>query len=119
MVKLVSIPKFRNSTGTISVIEKKIKFKIKRIYFIYDVKGTRGGHKHKKTIQFLICLNGSCELNIINKKYKKKIRLLNPDYGVLLDPDDWHEIKKVKKGSVIVVLASEYYDKKDYITEVN
>ena len=58
-------------------------------------------------------------MNIINKKYKKKIRLLNPDYGVLLDPDDWHEIIKVKKGSVIAVLASEYYDEKDYITKVN
>lgn len=119
MARLIKIPKFKNSKGTISVIEKKIKFKIKRVYFIYDIKGIRGGHKHKKTRQFLICLNGCCELNIINKKYKKKIRLLNPDYGVLLDPDDWHEIKKVKKGSVIVVLASEYYDKKDYITEVN
>ena len=57
MAKLIDIPKFNDSRGTISVIEKKIKFKIKRVYFIYDVKGIRGGHKHKKTWQFLICLN--------------------------------------------------------------
>ena len=52
MADLITIPKFKNSTGTISVIEKKINFKIKRVYFIYDIKGDRGGHKHKKTKQF-------------------------------------------------------------------
>ena len=35
----------------------------------------RGGHRHKKTWQFLICLNGSCELIIINKKKIKKFPL--------------------------------------------
>ena len=119
MAKIIDIPKFKNSTGTISVIEKKIKFKIKRVYFIYDIQGARGGHKHKKTKQFLVCLNGKCELIIVNKKYKKKIRLSNANSGVLLEPDDWHEIKKVTKGSVIAVLASEFYDKKDYITKIN
>jgi dTDP-4-dehydrorhamnose 3,5-epimerase-like enzyme len=116
MADIITIPKFKNLTGTISVIEKKIKFKIKRVYFIYDIKGDRGGHKHKKTKQFLICLNGKCELIIFNKK-TKKISLTNANKGVLLYPNDWHEIKKVSKGSVIVVLASEYYDSKDYIAE--
>ena len=49
MVKIINIPKIQNLTGTISVIEKKIKFKIKRVYFIHKISGKRGGHKHKKT----------------------------------------------------------------------
>ncbi len=117
MVKIITIPKFKNSTGTISVIEKKIKFKIKRVYFIYDIKGNRGGHRHKKTWQFLVCLNGSCDLEIINKKKVKKISIKNSKKGILLEPSDWHEIKNVSPKAVIVVLASEYYDKKDYILE--
>ena len=116
MAEILTVPKFKNSTGTISVIEKKIKFKIKRVYFIYDIKGIRGGHKHKKTKQFLICLNGKCDLTIFNKK-TKTISLNNPNKGVLLYPNDWHAIKNVSKGSVIAVLASEYYDSKDYITK--
>ena len=47
MVKKIIVPKFKNTTGTISVIEKKIKFKIKRVYFIYNITGVRGGHRHK------------------------------------------------------------------------
>ena len=35
----------------------------------------------------------------------------------MLYPNDWHAIKNVSKGSVIAVLASEYYDSKDYITK--
>jgi len=117
MARLIKIPKFSNSKGTISVIEKKIRFKIKRVYFIYNISGIRGGHKHKKTWQFLLCLNGKCALDIANGKKRKKTYLLNSNKGVLLEPDDWHEIKNVSKGAVIAVLASEFYDKKDYITE--
>ena len=117
MAKLIDIPKFNDSTGTISVIEKKIKFKIKRVYFIYDIKGIRGGHKHKKTWQFLICLNGKCTLNIVSRKQIKKTYLINSNKGILLKPSDWHEIKNVSKGAVITVLASEFYDKEDYITK--
>ena len=117
MAKLIDIPKFNDSSGTISVIEKKIKFKIKRVYFIYDIKGIRGGHKHKKIWQFLICLNGKCTLNIVSSKQIKKTYLLNSNKGILLKPSDWHEIKNVSKGAVITVLASEFYDKEDYITE--
>ncbi len=116
MAKIITVPQIKNSTGTISVIEKKIKFKIKRVYFIYDIVGKRGGHKHKNTKQFFVCLKGKCDLIIINKKAKKKIHLSNPKKGILLEPNDWHEIKNCSKNTMIVVLASEYYDKRDYIT---
>ena len=117
MTKIIPIPVFKNISGSISVVEKIIPFKVKRIYFIYGIKGTRGGHKHKKTWQFLICLNGKCTLNIVSSKQIKKTYLLNSNKGILLKPSDWHEIKNVSKGAVITVLASEFYDKEDYITE--
>ena len=118
MAKILLIPQFKNSTGTISVIEKKIKFKVKRVYFIYDIKGIRGGHKHKKAKQFLMCLKGKCDLIIVHNKKKKKIHLSNNKKGVLLNPSDWHEIRNTNNKTIIAVLASEFYDKKDYITKL-
>tara|TARA_A100001011_G_scaffold314891_1_gene333271 strand:+ start:35064 stop:35420 length:357 start_codon:yes stop_codon:yes gene_type:complete len=118
MAKILLIPQFKNSTGTISVIEKKIKFKVKRVYFIYDIKGIRGGHKHKKAKQFLMCLKGKCDLIIVHNKKKKKIHLSNNKKGVLLNPSDWHEIRNANNKTIIAVLASEFYDKKDYITKL-
>ena len=118
MVKIKNIPKIQNLTGTISVIEKKIKFKIKRVYFIHKISGKRGGHKHKKTKQFLICVHGKCDLIVINRNIKKKYRLQNLKAGVLLEPNDWHEIKNISKNAIICVLASEFYNKKDYIEKI-
>ena len=51
MPKLIKLPTFKSSSGQLSVLEKKIPFKIKRCYFIYNVSNQRGGHRHKKTKQ--------------------------------------------------------------------
>ena len=119
MAKILSIPQFKNSTGTISVIEKKIKFKIKRVYFIYDIKGIRGGHKHgKKAKQFLICLKGKCDLIIIRNKKKKKIHLSNNKKRGNIGSVIGTEIRNTNIKTIIVVLALEFYDKKDYITKL-
>ena len=71
MPKTIILPTYKSITGKLTVIEKKINFKIKRVYFIYNIKGNRG-HKHKKNCQFIISLNGSCNLIVINKKKIKK-----------------------------------------------
>ena len=117
MPKKIKLPVFINSSGKISIIQKEVKFKIKRVYFIYDIKGIRGEHKHKKNIQFILALNGSCSLTIVNKNKKINAiyKLKKPNEGVILYPDDWHKITDIKKGTILLVLASEYYSKKDYL----
>tara|TARA_B110000305_G_C19330370_1_gene583654 strand:- start:162 stop:524 length:363 start_codon:yes stop_codon:yes gene_type:complete len=117
MSKIITLPTHQNLTGKISVIEKKISFKIKRVYFIYDIKGDRGGHRHKKNKQLLVCLNGSCDLLVINKKkkFKKLYKLKKSNKSILLEPDDWHKMINIKKGTIFLVIASEYYNKGDYI----
>jgi dTDP-4-dehydrorhamnose 3,5-epimerase-like enzyme len=118
MAKIIKIPEFKNSTGSISAIEKIINFKIKRVYFIYNIKGARGGHKHKKTKQFLICLNGKCAIKIINKKINKTFNLCDKNKGILLEAEDWHSVTGTSNRTIIVVLASEFYSKKDYIYKI-
>ena len=77
----------------------------------------RGGHRHKKTIQALICLDGSCEV-YVNDGQKKEIFLLDsPSKCLLLKPEDWHTMDKFTKGSTLLVFASEFYNKDDYISE--
>ena len=44
---------------------------MKRIYYIYDVSGKRGGHRHIKNIQALVALNGSCEIFIDDGKKRR------------------------------------------------
>jgi dTDP-4-dehydrorhamnose 3,5-epimerase-like enzyme len=118
MSKIISIPTFSDKRGSISIIEKFVNFKIKRVYYLYNFTNfSRAQHKHKKNIQFVICIKGEIILKVINKKISK-YRLNNPKKGVLLEPNDWHEIIPKIKRSVVLVLASEFYNKKDYINEI-
>ena len=71
MPKLINIKSFKDKRGSLSFIEKQINFPIKRIYYIHNISGERGGHKHKKTTQFFICLHGKVEIAIQRNKTKK------------------------------------------------
>ena len=118
MAKYINIPTFVDSRGSLSVIEKILPFEIKRVYYIYDVNDSvRGYHAHKKTIQALIMINGSCDVFVgkIHKYIKYKID--SPSKCLLLDPEDFHWMSNFSKNSILLVLASEEFDKEDYIYE--
>jgi dTDP-4-dehydrorhamnose 3,5-epimerase-like enzyme len=119
MAKLIKIPTFTDKRGNISIIEKFIGFKIKRVYYLYNFNNqSRGEHKHKKNIQFVVCLKGKIKINTIYKRKVKAYNLINPRYGLLLMPKDWHEIIPKDNNSILLVLASEFYNKNDYSYEI-
>lgn len=117
MAYIINLPTFRDSRGSLTVVEKLLPFEIKRFYYIYNVTSKRGGHRHKKTIQALICLGGSCEIYVHDGKREETILLDSPSKCLILDPRDWHTMDKFSKGSTLLVLSSEYYDVDDYIDE--
>ena len=117
MAYLIELPTYKDERGDLTVIEKLLPFEIKRCYYIYNVKLNRGGHRHKKTINALICLNGSCEIYVNNGQNKKTFLLNMPDKCLILQPEDWHTMNNFSKGSILLVLSSEYFYLEDYIDE--
>ena len=98
-----------------------IPFKIKRVFYIFDVKKnvTRGSHAHYLTKQYLIAVKGSCEI-ITNSGYEQKTYFLDtPDIGVFQDSMVWGEMKNFSSDCILLVLASEYFDENDYIHNFN
>jgi len=119
MARIIELPTFEDKRGKLSVLEdKQIPFKIKRLFYIYEAgQYPRGGHRHKKTVQALICLKGSCEI-INNNGQKQETFLLDlPRKCLIVEPEDWHVIDKFSPGTILMVLASEYFDEADYILE--
>lgn len=116
MYSFNEISDYRGSLVAIQQI-KDIPFKIKRIYYMYDVKkGTiRGGHAHKTLQQLLICVNGSCKILLDKGNEKKTIILDKKNLGVYIGPNTWREMFDFSEGSVLLVLASDYYKEEDYI----
>ena len=117
MAYIIELPTFDDERGSLTVVEKKLPFDIKRFYYIYDVSDKRGGHRHKKTIQALINLGGSCEIYTHDGNKEETYILDSPNKCLILDSKDWHTMDNFSKGATLLVFSSEYYDKDDYIDE--
>ena len=117
MAYLINLETFTDKRGSLTVLDKELPFIIKRVYYIYNATTLRAGHRHKKTIQALICISGSCEVFINDGKIKNKYILDNSAKCLIVEPKDWHTMDKFSKNAILLVLASEHYDVNDYIDE--
>lgn len=117
MAQKIIISQIQDQRGCLHVLEREIPFPIKRVYFISDIQGERGGHRHEKTSQAIICLNGHCRIHVHAPSQQQIFQLDCKNECLLLDPQDWHRITDCSLGTILLVLASEYYDKDDYIYE--
>ena len=116
MAELIDLKTFTDSRGNLTVIEKVIPFDIKRIFYIYGVDNSvRGGHRHHKTIQAAICIKGSCFIHCDNGIEQIDYELNMPHKCLILNPEDWHTMSGFTADAILMVLASEFFDKDDYI----
>ncbi len=94
-----------------------VPFDIRRVYYIFDTDPTaiRGKHAHKQLEQILICISGSCQVLVEENHQKKTYNLNSPTQGLYIGGLVWREMFNFTPGSVLVVLASQYYNEADYI----
>lgn len=117
---VIELSKIHNRSGNITVLDHSdgvVPFKIKRIYYLYDVPGgeSRGGHGHKALHQLIIAASGSFDVTIDDGNVKRTITLNRPNYGLYITPGIWRDLQNFSSGSVLLVMASEKYDENDYL----
>jgi len=109
--------------GQLVALEENIQipFDIKRVFYIYGTQDgvPRGNHSHYKTKQYLVAVNGSCKVTLDNGKEKETYDLNKPNLGLFQDALVWGTMHDFSKDCVLMVLANELYDAKDYIIEYN
>ncbi|MCR4324993.1 MAG: WxcM-like domain-containing protein [Candidatus Curtissbacteria bacterium] len=112
------IPKISDE-GFLSFAESKkhIPFNIKRFYYITDVQRgkIRGMHAHRKNRQFAFCIQGKVKMTLDDGSRREEVILNKSNQGLYLDKMVWHEMTEFEKGTTLLVIASEYFEKKDYI----
>lgn len=114
----INLQTFTDNRGNLTVVEKIIPFDIKRIFYIYGVdSSTRGGHRHHKTLQAAICIKGSCTIYCNDGQKESVFELKAPHQCLMLEPRDWHTMYNFSPDAILMILASEYFDKNDYIFE--
>ena len=92
-------------------------FDVKRVYYLYDVPGgeSRGAHAHKELHQLIVAASGSFSVTLDDGKTKRTFFLNRPYQGLYVKPGLWRDLNDFSSGAVCMVLASEIYDREDYI----
>lgn len=116
---VIELPRYNFDAGNLSVAEnmKNLPFKIKRVFYIYDIPGgvDRGAHAHKECHQFLIAASGSFEVELDDGVNRRTVVLNRPYYGLHIPPGIWAAEKSFSSGAVCLVLTSHTYNELDYI----
>lgn len=116
---MVRLPKYLDERGNLVVlddVESLLPFKIKRVFYIFDVDDSlRGGHRHKQTVQAAICLKGVCEVSCDDGTHKENYVLNSADKCLVLLTKDWHVMHHFSNDALLLVFASTKFDYNDYI----
>ena len=116
MPSLIELNTFHSDAGNLTVFEKMMPGTIRRVFYIYGAGHIpRGGHRHKKTWNALICLHGQCRVYVHDGEEDNHFFLDNPATCLILEPRDWHTMEDFSEDAILLVLSNEYYDLSDYI----
>jgi len=107
--------------GKLVVIEgsRAIPFDIKRVFYIYDSDSTvvRGQHANRESEFVLINVAGTSKVRITDGKEEIIVELNKPMMGVYIPRMIWKDMYDFSSDSVLLVLASTYYDGNEYIRD--
>lgn len=119
MAKLIEIPVFSDSRGSLCVIQDSCPFPIKRVFYICDVEKSRvrAEHGHLKNRMLLTAAKGSCSVFFKNTSASGDVVLDAKNKAILLEPEDWHRLYNITSDCVLIVMCSELYNNEDYFFE--
>ena len=107
----------RGALIALEQLSEMIPFDIKRVYYIFGTqeKVRRGLHAHRNLRQVAFCVNGSCRILLDDGIERQEILLDHPAKGLFIEQMIWHEMYDFSSDCVLLVIASELYNERDYI----
>lgn len=117
--RIVLMPVFSDFRGTLSFGQapSHLPFIPKRYFITYAVapSQSRGQHAHRQLHQFLACVKGSCSVLVDDGRHRARVELDQPNKGLHVPNWVWAAEFNFSSDAVLLVLASEGFDKEDYI----
>jgi dTDP-4-dehydrorhamnose 3,5-epimerase-like enzyme len=116
----LDFPPHGDARGDLVAIEDfDVGFDIKRVYYLIGTQGdaTRGFHAHLQLQQIVVAVAGSCEFVLDDGKTRRSVSLDRPTKGLFVGPRIWREMHSFSQDCVLLVIASQNYDEKDYIRD--
>jgi oxalate decarboxylase/phosphoglucose isomerase-like protein (cupin superfamily) len=120
-IQIIDLPKIEDYRGNLSLIEEEnhIPFKIRRIYWIYDVPGGefRGSHAFKESEEFIVAISGSFDVILHDGKEETKYSLNRSYNGLYVPKLIFRRLENFSTNSLALILASKPYNENDYIRD--
>jgi len=120
-LQCINLPKIEDLRGNLSFIEEEnhIPFKIKRVYWIYDVPGgaVRGGHAFKEQQEFIVALSGSLDVVVSDEQKDQTYQLNRSYYGLYVPNKLWRQMRNFSTNALALVLSSTEFNEMDYIRD--
>ena len=118
MARIFTLETFNSNSGNLTVYNNTLPGDIKRVFYIHGAGiRQRGGHRHHKAWNALICLVGQCHVYVQDGQCEEDYTLVSPNTCLVLEPKDWHVMDQFSEDAVLLVLSNVSYDKADYIDE--
>ncbi len=117
MARLINLKTFKDTRGSLTVIERVIPFEIKRIYYVNGPDHFKTGGKRQHLKQAVICLKGSCLIASHTGSEEQHFVLNTADQCLLLAPEDRYEMLEITNESILMVLASEPFQHEERVQE--
>jgi hypothetical protein len=119
--QLKKLPRYLDTRGNLSFIEEDthLPFKIRRVYWIYDVPGGehRGGHAFRETEELIVALSGSFDVVLHDGQKEHRFSLNRSYYGVYVPKMMWRMLENFSTNSLALIIASTDYLETDYIRD--
>jgi acetyltransferase-like isoleucine patch superfamily enzyme len=120
-LRLFQLPERSDARGTLTFgqIEDHIPFTPRRFFVVTGVPAdtARGEHAHRQCDEYLVCVRGSCTLELDDSRRRSTLRLDSARLGVYAPARLWLRLSDFTPDAVLLVLASAPYDDGDYIRD--
>ncbi|PVY43038.1 sugar 3,4-ketoisomerase [Pontibacter virosus] len=119
---IIELPKILDPRGNLTFLQHpfQMPFKIKRVFWTYDVPGgeQRGGHAYREQEEIIIALSGSFDVVLIDHNGEnKKFSLNRSYYGLYVPALTWRHMENFSTNALSLHLSSQMYSSADYIRD--
>lgn len=120
-IRILEFKDFGDERGNLVVVEggQDIPFDLKRVFYMYgsDSEVVRGQHANRETEFVLINVGGTSKVKVDNGYESMVVELNRPRMGIYIPTMVWKDMYDFSEDSILLVLASEHYDGKEYIRD--
>lgn len=113
---IIDIPTFIDERGIISVLDKELPFKVRRVFWLHHIQEgkDRGAHALLDSSEIMVAVHGSFVIDLDDTETLTSILLNDPSKGLIIRPGVWFRTHSYKEDGVSLILAEEEYARDKY-----